>query len=265
MNVTATRNGGGKPTSESLRHPSRPSLLAQIEHAYRQLGARGLRLTAAGEPITLGRIQLRHLHPSTTQAERDAIWASIVHRARADPDWKIAALGLAMPGLRRAIRVRLHGPAMHEHDDVHADLVAGFLEHLRRVDCTRPNICGRLIDAGVRQARYQQRRRWRDARELIGFDRPGRALYPPSLPHPRDVVAVLTAWQAALRAPVRPRDLQLIVLTRHHGYSLAEAAGLLGITSAAAASRRLRAEARLTGRHGHAHRGNSGRQVTGVG
>jgi hypothetical protein len=72
-------------------------------------------------------------------AARDAVWAELVRRARADGrEWLIAAVGMAMPAL---VRYAADLSAMYrgDRDDVDAEILTGFLSALRdRVDLSRP-------------------------------------------------------------------------------------------------------------------------------
>src|SRR4051794_30333359 len=52
--------------------------------------------------LSLDRLKGLLIHESTPRPVRDAVWREVVVRARRDgPAWVIAAVGLAMPGLRR--------------------------------------------------------------------------------------------------------------------------------------------------------------------
>ena len=52
--------------------------------------------------IPLDELRQVLIHDTTPREVRDAAWRGIVQRARSDgPTWVLAAVGLAMPGLRR--------------------------------------------------------------------------------------------------------------------------------------------------------------------
>ncbi len=77
-------------------------------------------------------------HPDAYPA-RDAVWRELIRRARRDgPGWVIAAVGAAMPALRRyAGQLRLGYPG--DAEDIDAEILTGFLTALRdRVDLTGP-------------------------------------------------------------------------------------------------------------------------------
>ena len=81
------------------------------------------------------------------------VWRELVIRARRDgPGWVVAAVGVAMPGLRRRAGLLASG-WRGETADLDAELLAGFLARLATIDVEAPNICQRLIDAGARAVR----------------------------------------------------------------------------------------------------------------
>jgi hypothetical protein len=178
------------------------------------------------------------LAKATTVAVRDAVWRELVVRARRDgPAWVVAAVGMAMPGLRRAggmLASGWHGDTA----DLDAELIVGFVERLRTVDIDVPRICGRLIDAGLRSAR-KVREAYSDT-ELIKVDAAGSRL--PMVPwdHPDLVLA-----RAVAVAVIDPDEANLIGATRLGQATLAQAAAELGIDPALAGSWRRRAEKRL--------------------
>jgi hypothetical protein len=178
------------------------------------------------------------LAKSTSVVVRDAVWRELVIRARRDgPAWVVAAVGMAMPGLRRTgglLASGWHGDTA----DLDAELIVGFVERLRTVDLDVPRICGRLIDAGLRSDR-KVREAYSDT-ELIKVDTTGSRL--PMLPwdHPDLVLA-----RAVAVAVIDPDEANLIGATRLGQATLAQAAAELGIDPALAASWRRRAEKRL--------------------
>src|SRR5690606_9691550 len=94
-------------------------------------------------------------HPSCGQEAKRRVWRLLVTRARSGQSaWVIAAVGAALPGLRRAAS-RL-GNA-RSRADVEADLIAGFLAALGEVDTRRSGVCGRLVNAAHTYARSELR------------------------------------------------------------------------------------------------------------
>jgi hypothetical protein len=174
----------------------------------------------------------------TARPVRDQVWREVVIRARRDgPAWVIAAVGLAMPGLRRAagrVAAGWHGDTA----DFDAELLTGFLARLRTVDLGEPRICGRLIDAGARAVR-QAREREADT-TVVYVDR---ALsLPPHRPwdHPDWVLA-----RAVAQAVIDPDEHLLISATRLEDISLRVVADKMGISVPVAAAWRRKAERRL--------------------
>lgn len=105
------------------------------------------------EILPLDQLRALLLSPATSVEVRDAVWRELVVRSRRDgPAWLVAAVGVAMPGLRRIaglLAAGWHGDA----DDLDSELIVGFVSRLKTIDLGAPRICGRLIDAGLRAAR----------------------------------------------------------------------------------------------------------------
>lgn len=169
---------------------------------------------------------------------RDAAWRDLVGRARCDgPTWVIAAVGVAMPGLRRVAGMLSFGRP-GDNADTDADLLEGFLQRLRTIDCDGERICGRLIDAGVRAVRRS--RAQREANNVTLVD--AAWSLPPAQPfdHP-DWVLV----RAVAAAVIAPEEQQLIAETRLGHASLRQVARRLGVSVPLAAAHRRAAERRL--------------------
>jgi hypothetical protein len=169
---------------------------------------------------------------------QDAAWRELVVRARRDgPAWVIAAVGVAMPGLRAAagrLATGWHGDTA----DLDADLLTGFLGRLQTVDVTQPRIIGRLIDAGIREVR-KARRHDLDS-DVVRIE--GAWSLPPQRPwdHPDWVLA-----RAVAAAVISPDEQLLISATRLDDEPVAPVAARLGISTECAYSRRRAAEQRL--------------------
>jgi len=178
------------------------------------------------------------LSASTSNAVRDAVWRELVIRARRDgPAWRVAAAGMAMPGLRRQAGLLAAGWHGDTHD-LDAELLVGFLECLARVDLDEPRICGRLVEAGVRAAR-----KLREAESdtmLIRRGEAGAVLPIRPWDHPDLVLA------RAVAVAVLDRDeATLIASTRLDHQTLAGVAAQIGISPQLASAWRARAEKRL--------------------
>lgn len=178
------------------------------------------------------------LAAGTSPLVRDAVWRELVVRARRDgPAWRVAAVGMAMPGLRRQAGMLAVGGRGDTHD-VDAELLVGFMECLARVDPEEPRICGRLIEAGVRAAR-----KIREAESdtmLIRSGDPGAVLPIRPWDHPDLVLA------RAVAVAVLDRDeAALIAATRLDNQTLAGVAAQIGISPQTASHWRAKAEKRL--------------------
>ncbi|AYF30422.1 hypothetical protein CSH63_23820 [Micromonospora tulbaghiae] len=91
--------------------------------------------------------------------ERDAVWRELILRARTrEPQWTVAAVGMAMPALRRYAG-RLHVGWSGDAYDTDAEILTGFLTALRdRVDLDKAAPYASLCMAAWR-AGYELRRR----------------------------------------------------------------------------------------------------------
>ncbi|MEY9858561.1 DNA-directed RNA polymerase specialized sigma24 family protein [Catenulispora sp. GAS73] len=167
----------------------------------------------------------------------DAVWREIVDRSRAEGAmWTVAAAGMAAPALKWV--ARMYSPDFDgDRDDLDAEILTGFLEHLATIDTFRPAILHRLRYAAQRageraaKADATHRKSHTDAESA-----------PPKSPwgHP-DLVLNRAVGEGA----ITEAEADLIGATRLEDVYLAEAAEMLGITVNAAKIRRQRAEARL--------------------
>jgi hypothetical protein len=205
----------------------------------------------------------------TSPKIRDAVWRELVVRARRDgPAWRVAAVGMAMPGLRRQAGLLAAGWRGDTHD-LDSELLVGFMECLARVDFDEPRICGRLVEAGVRAAR-----KIREAESdtmLIRRGEAGAVLPIRPWDHPDLVLA------RAVAVAVLDRDeATLIASTRLDHQTLAVVAAQIGISPQLASNWRARAEKRLVEAIGagelsfvplrpRRNRPNTGRRAHGVG
>ncbi|ROO52774.1 hypothetical protein EDC02_7715 [Micromonospora sp. Llam0] len=176
---------------------------------------------------------------SATPAEvRDAVWRELVVRARRDgPAWVVAAVGTAMPRLRRVAGMLAAG-WRGDTDDLDSELLVGFVARLKTIDLDVPRVCGRLVDAGLRAARKA-----RDAdsdAQLIHTDATGPIAPIQPWDHPDLVLA-----RAVAAGVVDADEANLIAATRMETATVAQAAKKLGIAPSTASAWRARAERRL--------------------
>lgn len=178
------------------------------------------------------------LRPDASAATRDGVWQVLIGRARTGgPMWMVAVVGMALPGLRRAVRVLSLG-FDGDLDDLESAVLEGFLTELARVDLTARGLCGRLIRAGhragLRQV-YQDAPAW--AAGGSGF-----ASQTPPTPwgHPDFVLA------DAVRAGVLSRqEAWLIGVTRLEDTPIDQIAAAWGERTNTLVVRRHRCEHRL--------------------
>jgi DNA-directed RNA polymerase specialized sigma24 family protein len=173
-----------RPTPPSAAGPARDSLgwpASALQAADTAFAA----LTCDPDPLTLncdaltarpgpaerggalglpgGEVPLRTLrdwmlaHPER-YAARDAVWRELAVRARlGEPQWVIAAVGMAMPALIRCA-CRLAAGYRGEANDLDAEVLTGFLEALRgRLDLTQSGLYARLCWAAYRAGHAARR------------------------------------------------------------------------------------------------------------
>jgi len=174
----------------------------------------------------------------TPRPVRDTVWREVVVRGRRDgPAWVVAAVGLAIPGLRRAAG-KLAAGWRGDTADLDGELLAGFVDRLHTVDVDGPRVCGRLVDAGIRAVRRARAR----VEDTDAVHVEGAWSLPPAQPwdHPDWVLA-----RAVAAAVIDPDDHLLISATRLDEVPLQQVADRLGVSVTVAAGWRRRAEARL--------------------
>jgi hypothetical protein len=180
------------------------------------------------------------LRRGTPARVRDGVWRELVARARREgPAWVVAAVGVAMPGLR-AMAGKLAAGYAGDTDDLDAELLAGFVRKLREVevDVDEPKVLLRLLWAAERagrKVRYAQ-----VSTDPLEFEPAGPRT--PLLPwgHPDLVLA------SAVRAAVIDTDeAAMIAATRLEGVPVEVAATWWGIAPQRASQWRKLAERRL--------------------
>ena len=159
------------------------SLLGQLEAAFRRLDQGdtliALDLGRIGYPplsfATMSAVRELLADPNLSYSQRDQLWRDLIYFGRRtdhQPDrgrrpgrnahhpntYQVAAIGLAMPGLRHAA-TRLSHQHPGDQEDIHTGLVTAFLARLAAIDLNQPNIAGRLIGGAastVRRHLHQQ-------------------------------------------------------------------------------------------------------------
>jgi len=240
-------------TAGTDRYPAGPlDALDAADAAFRLLtaGPRPLAVHASrlarglpDRPVPLDELRVLLLHPATSTAVRNTVWAELVRRARTrGPEWVIGLTGIALPGLRRAV-ASLAGAYRGDPADLQSEVLTGFLAAVRGLDLDdleQVPLASRLCWAAFRAGRalafadagYAARRRDLDDHSGI-----------PERPwgHPDFVLAAAVRNRVLTRA-----QAELIGRNRLEGVALAQIAGELGVSHAALCNRRKRAEKALT-------------------
>lgn len=175
---------------------------------------------------------------ATPRSVRDQVWRELVVRARRDgPAWVIAAVGIAMPGIRRM--AGLLGAGWHgDSSDRDSEMLLGFVDRLRTIDLRERRIAGKLIDAGARAVKDARQRQ--EETEAIRVH--ATWSMPPQQPwdHPDWVLA-----RAVKQAIISPDEYLLIAATRLDDAGLPAVADKLGVSISVAGVWRRKAERRL--------------------
>ncbi|HEY7146970.1 MAG TPA: hypothetical protein VH637_22215 [Streptosporangiaceae bacterium] len=193
--------------------------------------------------VPLGELRALLLHPATSTAARNKVWAELVRRARAGgPAWMIGLTGIAMPGLRRAAAAWSTG-YRGDLEDLQAEVLTGFLTAVRRLDPAGLDavpLASRLCWAAWRagQALACSDAAWSSRRRDLG-ESAGAPVMPWG--HPDFVLAAAVSQHVLTAA-----EADLIGRNRLEGVPLARIAGELQVSHSALCHRRRRAEARLT-------------------
>jgi hypothetical protein len=242
--VPAVSAGAARHGSSRKRWPATP--LDAAQRAFELLVCPPAPLafdgrTVAGLPdrvLPLDALKALLIDEETPRSVRDAVWRELVVRSRRDgPAWVVAAVGIALPGLRRAaglLACGWHGDTR----DRDSELLVGFVERLRTLDVRQRRIVGKLIDAGVRAAK--KARECPDDLDVIRVQATWSR--PPQQPwgHPDWVLD-----RAVAAAIISSEESALIGSTRLEDIRLAEMADALGISVSVAAAWRRKAERRL--------------------
>jgi hypothetical protein len=156
-------------------------------------------------------------------ATTDVVWRRLAAQARAwGAEWVVAAVGVAVPGLRR-VAVRLTAGCPQLAEDIDSEVVAGFLTELRAGDVQPPRVWLRLLWAAWRSGQAVLRVHDTTAlpEEIPSWaSTPRRPYGHPDLLLGRAVVAgVITAEQAALIGETRLGEVLVEQLADEQGVS----------------------------------------------
>lgn len=189
-------------------------------------------------PIPVTELRRVLLDRRTSRYVRDAAWRELVHRARVcGPSWTVAAVGVALPGLRR-VAGRLARGYVGDVADLDAEVLTGFLSALQTIDTGRRGIVVRLCWAAYRAG--ERLRHATDEAATAGSLPVTSAAPPRPWGHPDLVLA-----KAVEEGIVTTAEADLISATRLDGIPLTTIARKLGEPFRAVLMRRFRAEHRL--------------------
>ncbi|GAA4224209.1 hypothetical protein GCM10022254_03180 [Actinomadura meridiana] len=194
--------------------------------------------------IRLDELRAILLHPATAYQTRDLVWRELVTRARRDGSaWVVGCVGVALPGLKAAVRDRLahlDTGAKGGTANVAGDLLAAFFHALQRVDLDQPRIARRLVSQSVKAVERACHAKTR----TVYVDPSVMAALDPAVDSAGGNPELLL--DAAVRQGViTAEEAEIIAVTRLERASPAVLAERMGASYDALMKRRRRAEMRL--------------------
>jgi hypothetical protein len=185
--------------------------------------------------VPLGELRRLLMRDEISRETRDAVWRRLVVRARGgEAAWRVAVVGMALPGLRRMAGLLARG--WHgDSCDRDSEMITGFLDRLADIDLNHTRIAGKLIDAAARAVKLVLEREAtaETAHVSATWSIPPRPIFD----HPDWVLA-----RAVAAGVIGPEEWQLISRTRLENQSLQTVADDLQVSTAIAAAWRRRAE-----------------------
>lgn len=234
--------------------------LDRLADAFRALSERRNPLTLdvsdLGEglpehPLDMQNLRSLLLHPALGHQARGAVWARLLEltasEGTAGEDWRLAAVGMAAPGLVRICKrwcAAVPDAGREQRAEVQQAVLAGFWEALAamRADQTWRRDPGRipvrLLHAADRAVRTEVRgpRRLRVAEVTLEVVPAAR----PEQPSPEQLLA-----HAVRLGMIEAGNARLVLLSRLEGVPIPEIAAEWGCSPESLWMRRLRAEKRL--------------------
>jgi hypothetical protein len=234
----AVRSSTAAPSASALRVAQRTFDLVTTEPTDLHLHGGDFGDDLPARPIGLGELRTLLLRPATSTRTRDAVWRELIGRARGDRStWVVVAVGMAMPGLRRAARVlKLSFPG--DPADLEAEIVRGFLEALHTVDVADQALCARLVRAAHKAGT-------RLVYAEAAFDGARWAAYRSRAPQPPWGHPDFLLLAAVAAGVITDDEAKLIATTRLENVPVADVAASLGERTGTVVVRRHRAEHRL--------------------
>ncbi|GAA3346614.1 hypothetical protein GCM10020358_58270 [Amorphoplanes nipponensis] len=206
------------------------SYLDHFEYRFRLRGEGPQPLSVDGRRLGHGlprrQIPLTELssiltHPSCGAEAKDAVWRLLARQARAGSDsWVVGAVGVALPGLRKAA-YRLW---LLSAGDVEATVVSHFYQALLAIDLHSPWVFTRLLNVAFSRTRSELDKREPGTSGEVDFVPASRPPAPP-YDHP-DFVLLRAVQLGVLSVP----EAELIGATYLDKLSVSEYAERLGRT-----------------------------------
>jgi hypothetical protein len=188
--------------------------------------------------IPLDELRTLLLRRRCPQPVRDAVWAHLVERSRAEGGcWTVGCVGVALPALTSTAS-KLTARFASDPRDIHAAVLSGFLSELAVVNLSRPRIMLRLRWAAYRAGHTC-------LREALDAPTPSARAFHSSAPPPPSGHPDLVLLRAIKAGAITEAEAELIGTTRLEDVPLAEAAARRGSRYEAAKKARQRAESRL--------------------
>ncbi|MEY9930203.1 hypothetical protein ABH926_004845 [Catenulispora sp. GP43] len=192
---------------------------------------------AGRDRVTVAQLRTVLLASSTPFPVRDAVWAELIRRSHQSPGaWTVVAVAMAMPELMKLASTYGRG-FDGAPEDLHAEILAAFLERLKVIDTAVGGIWPKLAWAARRAAIHAVETEIEYTRHAERF-----CSAPPRMPFGHEDLVLARAEREGV---ISAADADLIGMTRLEGVQLAEAAEMLGASKNAVKIRRQRAEARL--------------------
>jgi hypothetical protein len=190
-------------------------------------------------PLTLLELRDLLLRPATTPATRDMVWRVLIARARADRStWLVAAIGMAMPGLRREVR-SLSLTYRGDIQDLESAMAEGFVRALDRVDLGDSALCARLVRAARKAGALH-------VHQEVNASRGCTSEFESHEPQPPWGHPDFGLVDAVREGVLTQQEAVLIAVTRLEGRPIDDVARFLGERTNTVVVRRKRAEKRLT-------------------
>ncbi|MFD9735691.1 hypothetical protein [Umezawaea sp. NPDC059074] len=189
-------------------------------------------------PIPLDELRDRLLTSGCSRTTRDAVWAHLVQRARAEgATWTVAAVGVALPALISAAAT-LSDRFAGDPADVHSEVLRGFLTALPIIDLRPPRIVLRLRWAAYRTG-------YNALTEALASPTPVAASVRSAWPYPPSGHPDLVLARAVASGVLTRTEADLIGATRLEGVAVADWAAHHETGEWAVYKTRKRAELRL--------------------